>query len=240
MRNRLFLFMLIALISSSCRVHAETGKEQTIEESIRQEFATLKIESIRKTEIEGLYEISFDEKIVYFHPQTGLTFVGEILNKEGVSLTAQKKAEVSAARIKALPLEKAIKIGNGKNAIVEVVDPDCPFCRKTAAFFKKRKDVTRYIFLFPIKELHPDAERHAQYILCAKDRTAAYDEALSGQLDDEEITLCDDPQTVELLAEHQRIGQRLGVRGTPSLWINGEFVSGADIKKIVQLLEPKS
>lgn len=240
MRNKLFLFLLIALISSSLRVSAENGEEQTIEESIRHEFATLKIESIRKTDIEGLYELSFDGKIVYFHPQTGLTLVGEMLNREGVSLTAQKKAEVSAARIKALPLEKAIKIGNGKNTIIEMVDPDCPFCRKTAAFFKKRKDVTQYIFLFPIKELHPEAERHAQYILCAKDPIVAYDEALSGQLDDEEIEVCNDDKKVALLAEHQQIGQKLGVRGTPSLWVNGEFVSGADIKKIVQILEPQS
>jgi len=240
MRNNVLIFILIALISSARLVHAETGTEQTIEEAIRHEFATLKIDTVRKTEIDGLYEISFDGKIVYFHPKTGLTLVGEILNKDGVSLTAQKKAEVSAARIRALPLEKAIKIGNGKNTIIEMVDPDCPFCRKTAAFFKKRKDVTQYIFLFPIKELHPEAERHAQYILCAKDRTAAYDEALSGQLDDEEIKLCDDDKTEALLAEHQQIGQKLGVRGTPSLWINGEFVSGADIKKIVQILEPHS
>lgn len=239
MRNRLLLMMLIALLNP-LQLFAEAGEERTVEESIRAQFAQLPIESVRKTQIDGLYEIAFDENIVYYHPQSGLTLVGEIMTKEGVSLTAQKKAESTAARIKDLPLEKAIKIGSGKHTVIEVVDPDCPFCRKTAAFFEKRKDVTRYIFLFPITQIHPDAERKAQYILCAQDQSRAYAEALSGRLDDEDFKLCDDAKVKELLSEHQRIGQQLGVRGTPSLWINGQFVSGANFEKILQILEPKS
>lgn len=239
MRNRILWMTLIALLYPF-QLFAETGKEQKEEESIRAQFSTLKIENLRKTEIDGLYEIAFQDNIVYYHPQSGLTLVGEILTKEGVSLTARKKAEMAAARIKELPLEKAIRIGSGEHTVIEVVDPDCPFCRKTAAFFKKRKDVTRYIFLFPITQLHPDAERKAQYILCAQDKAGAYAEALSGRLDDEDFKLCDDEKVKELLLEHQRIGQQLGVQGTPALWINGQFVSGANFEKIRQILEPKS
>ncbi|NKE70156.1 DsbC family protein [Candidatus Manganitrophus noduliformans] len=239
MRNSLLLMMLIALLHP-LQLFAESGEEQTVEESIRAQFAQLPIESIRKTEIDGLYEIAFQDNIVYYHPQSGLTLVGEILTQEGMSLTARKKAEMTASRIEDLPLEKAIKIGSGKHTVIEVVDPDCPFCRKTAAFFKKRKDVTRYIFLFPITQIHPDAERKAQYILCAQDKPGAYAEALSGRLDDEDFKLCDDAEVKELLLEHQRIGQLLGVRGTPTMWINGQFVSGANFEKILQILEPKS
>lgn len=238
MRNRFLWMMLIALLYPS-QLFAEGG-EQAVEESIRAQFAQLPIESVRKTEIDGLYEITFQDNIVYYHPQSGLTLVGEILTKEGVSLTARKKAEMAASRIEDLPLEKAIKIGSGKHTVIEVVDPDCPFCRKTAAFFKKRKDVTRYIFLFPVTQLHPDAERKAQYILCAQDKAGAYAEALSGRLDDGDFNLCDDAEVKELLSEHQRIGRRLGVRGTPTMWIDGQFVSGANFEKILQILEPKS
>lgn len=235
MRNKILWMMLIALLSP-LHLFAEGEEERGVEESIRDQFPQLPIESIGKTEIDGLYEIAFEEKIVYYHPKSGLTLAGELLTKDGVSLTARKKAEITASRIKDLPLEKAIRIGSGKHKVIEVVDPDCPFCRKTAAFFRKRSDVTRYVFLFPIREIHPEAERKSQYILCAADRRQAYEEALSGGLDHEEFEACEDAAVSELLEEHKRIGRRLGVRGTPTMWIDGEFVSGADFKKIARIL----
>jgi thiol:disulfide interchange protein DsbC len=236
MRSRPLLVMFVALFYP-LQLFAEVETKPTVEELIRIRFSEIPIEGIGKTQIDGLYEIAFEEKIVYYHPQSGLTIVGEILTKDGISLTARKKAEMTAARIKNLPLEKAIRIGNGKHTVIEVVDPDCPFCRKTAAFFRKRSEVTRYVFLLPITEIHPEAERKSRYILCAPDRKLAYEEVLSGRLDHESFETCEDAAVSELLEEHKRIARRLGVRGTPTMWIDGEFVSGADFKKIARILE---
>jgi len=232
------VLLALFLLFFAARAFAQSAAE--VETSIQKQFPGLKVEAVNKTEIEGLYEVLLQDSIVYYHPKSGMTLLGELFSKDGVSLTALRKAERSAAKIKDLPLEKAIKIGNGQHTVIEVVDPDCPFCRKTAAFFQKRSDVTQYVYLFPIKELHPDAERKAQYILCAEDRKKAYEEVLSGKLDDQDFTLCKSPEVQDLLAEHQRIGQRLGVRGTPTLWVDGEFVPGADLPRIVKLLEGKS
>lgn len=237
MRSKFLLMTTLIALLSPLPLFAEEGEKPTIEESIRAQFPRLPIESIEKTEIDGLYEIAFEEKIVYYHPQSGLTLVGEILTHDGVSLTARKKAELAAARVKNLPLEKAIRIGSGKHTVIEVVDPDCPFCRKTAAFFRKRSDVSRYIFLFPITEIHPEAQKKSQYILCAPDRKEAYEDALSGGLDHEEFSVCEDASVSALLEEHKRIGRFLGVRGTPTMWIDGEFISGADFKKIARILD---
>lgn len=89
-----------------------------------------------------------------------------------------------AAKLKAdFPIEKAVKIGNGKNIIIEVTDPDCPFCRKASDFFAKRNDVTRYIFFLSLTKLHPNAEKKSRFILSSKDQTQAHKDVMSGKYD---------------------------------------------------------
>jgi thiol:disulfide interchange protein DsbC len=57
-------------------------------------------------------------------------------------------------RVKEIPLEKGIKIGDGKSVVIEFTDPDCTFCRKAADWLEKnREGVTRYVFLYPITRL---------------------------------------------------------------------------------------
>ena len=116
---------------------------------------------------------------------------GEIWTKDGKNITAGKRTRLAAAKLKDVPLDKAVKIGNGKNKVIEFTDPDCPYCRKAAAFFKGRDDVTRYVFLFPLP-IHKDAEAHARYVLCAADKAHALEEVMSGQLDGKGVPACPD------------------------------------------------
>ncbi len=206
-------------------------------ETIRSRFPTLRIDRIETTEIDGLYELTLKDDILYYHPDSGTTFFGELWSKEKKNLTAIRKAALQTAKINDLPFDKAIKIGNGPHTVIEIVDPDCPYCRKTHAFFNKRKDLTRYVFLYPITQIHPEAEIKSLYILCSENRQEAYEEALSGGLDDLPLTPCTDEAVTALLDQHKQVGKQLNVRGTPALWIDGQFVSGADFKKITEILD---
>ncbi|MFQ5598696.1 MAG: DsbC family protein [Nitrospiria bacterium] len=235
MRSRVVLFILgIIFLFNLQAAHAHIGKADA---GIRNHFPDLKIDAIEETPIGGLYEITIKDDVLYYHPDSGITLFGEMWSKEKKNLTAGRKAAIKAAKIKNIPLDKAIKIGNGPHTVIEIVDPDCPYCRKTHAFFKKREDLTRYVFLYPLVRIHPEAERKSLAILCAKDRKKAYEAVLSGSLDDVPFKNCDDGGVTTLLDEHKQIGRRLGVRGTPALWINGVFVSGADFKTISRLLD---
>jgi thiol:disulfide interchange protein DsbC len=42
-----------------------------------------------------------------------------------------------------------------------------------------------------------------------------------------------------LLKEHQRLGQLLGIHGTPQYWVDGRYISGSSLKLIEQLLGEK-
>jgi hypothetical protein len=82
------------------------------------------------------------------------------------------RADSDPALLKGLPLNQAIRVGNGKQVVIEVSDPDCRFSRRMVRYWDLRHDTTRYVFLVALKN-HPEATEKAKYILCAADRAAA-------------------------------------------------------------------
>jgi thiol:disulfide interchange protein DsbC len=209
----------------------------TPEESFRKSFPDIPLETISPGPVPGLYEVIAAGRVAYYVPGQEYLIVGEIINKERRNLTQERNGEIMGQRMKALPLEKAVKMGNGPNKVIEFTDPDCPFCRTASKFFAKRTDVTRYVFLYPLA-MHPNAEAKIKYIFCAKDRTAAYEEAMGGKLDDMKFKTCDDAKAAELVKTHKELGDKAGIPGlgTPMFVINGQTIRGANMPEFEKLL----
>ncbi len=198
------------------------------EEAFKKAFPQIPFDSMKPTAVKGLYEVTKGVEIIYFFEEQGLLFVGEIVDKSGKSLTEERKGEMLVANVKKLPLDKAIKIGNGKKTIIEFTDPDCPYCRRAASFLGARKDVTRYVFFFPLPS-NADAENKVKYIFCSADRAKAYEEAMKGKIDTQKYTICKKQEVTDLLNLHKEIGKRVGVNGTPMFIVNGkDLVMGAN------------
>lgn len=205
-----------------------------VAKKLKSNFPGMKFSAVENSPIEGLYEVQAGNNILYYYPKDDLLVFGEIWNREGKSLTGLKKEAAAAKLIKDLPLDLAVKVGNGKNIVIEFTDPDCPFCRKANNFLKDRKDITRYIFFTPLA-MHSEAPNKVKYILAAKDKVKAHDEVFSGKLD-AGAAEAKDEKSAKLLSEHQEWGAKLGVNGTPAFWINGSPVVGANIPAINKLL----
>lgn len=227
----------VAFLGGTVNV-AYANKTSAPEQILKERFPEVKVASVQEAPMKGLYEVVTEEgRVFYYDPKTDHRFFGEMITKEGRNLTAARRAELAAAKLDRLPIDKAIRIGTGKNIVIEFLDPDCPYCRKSSRFLKKQGDLTRYIFLIPIKEIHPDAERKSKYILCAADKKAAYDEVFSGDLDDRKYEVCNDPMITAILDDHKEIAEEMGVRGTPVFFINKHRVDGANIPQIETLLQ---
>ena len=197
-------------------------------DAFKKAFPQIPFDSMKPTGVKGLYEVVKGVEIIYFFEEQGLLFVGEIVDKSGKSLTEERKGEMLVANVKKMPLDKAITIGNGKKTIIEFTDPDCPYCRRAASFLDAKKDVTRYVFFFPLPS-HADAENKIKYIFCAADRAKAYEEAMKGKLDTQKYTVCKKQEAADLLNIHKEIGKRAGVNGTPMFIVNGkDLVMGAN------------
>ena len=226
---------LMLLIVTASGLSMANDDVRTEKENLMKSFPNLKVDGFRESPLKGLYEITAGEQVFYFSPE-GYLFFGEIWTKDGKNLTAEMREKGAAERIKNLPLDKALKIGNGPKTVIEFTDPDCPYCRKVDSFLAKRTDVTRYVYFVPLRKIHPDAEKKARYILSQPNREKAFQEVFGGLLDGKPISVTEGTQQQQL-EEMEKIASGLGVRGTPALWIEGAHVNGADIPRISGLLD---
>jgi thiol:disulfide interchange protein DsbC len=205
------------------------------EESLRKSFPTLRADSIRPSGVNDLYEVVSGNRILYYAPGPEYLIYGPIITREGRNLTEERVLEILEKGLKKVPLEKALRVGSGPHKIIEITDPDCTYCRRASAYLSGRNDVTRHIFFFPLA-MHPNAEAKVRQIFCAEDRSKAYEEAMTGKLDDMKFTPCKTAAVEDLLKAHREIGDRVGVTGTPLFLIDGQVILGADIPRMEKIL----
>lgn len=211
------------------------------EGKLKETFKNMPIDSFKESVIPGLYEVVTGTQVIYFSPK-GYLFFGEIWDAEnGKSITAERRQEIESKKVKTIPADKAIRIGKGPKKVIEFSDPDCPYCRRASEFFDKRDDVTRYVFFVPLRQLHPNAEKKAKFILCSKDTEKTYKEVYSGKYDKEDVVIpkdCEETSS-KMLKEMEAIAASVGVTGTPLFYIEGQKVMGANIPEIEKILGGK-
>ncbi|SNB45420.1 DsbC family protein [Geobacter sp. DSM 9736] len=227
---------LVLIVVTTAGISIANDNFQTERDALLKTFPNLRVDRVSESPVKGLYEIVAGNQVFYFSPDGYLMF-GELWSREGKNLTAEVREQVLAEKVKSIPLDKALRIGSGPHRVIEFTDPDCRYCRKVDEFLSKRTDVSRYIFFFPLRKLHPDSEKKSRYILSHKEKEHAFREVFSGSLDGKTI-----PQGEGAggqLEEMESIARSIGVQGTPAIWIDGNSVNGADIPRIAALLEGK-
>ena len=234
--NRIFvlIFALGCFSTSALAAAASQPTPDEVAKNLTKYYPGLKYDQINPTPLPGIFEIIADNnEIVYFSPATGHMIIGEIWSANRKNLTRETKSRLMAEKVDLFPLDKAIKIGNGPHKIIEVTDPDCPFCRQGSAYFAGRDDVTRYVFLYPLDRLHPKAAAKARFILSAPDPAEAYEEVFSGNFDDQLLPEFKDNGMLEL---HRKIASEVGVTGTPQYWIDGHHINGFNAQQVEKVI----
>jgi protein-disulfide isomerase len=152
--------------------------------------------------------------------------------------------------------EKAPTLGKSDAAVtlVEFSDFQCPYCQAAAPTLKqvaeKFGDKVQIVYRqFPIASLHPFALKAAEASLCAKEQGKfweLHDAMFSNQqklsvsdlkqtarrlgMDGKKFDAClDTGRYVEQVQNDMKEGQRVGVTGTPAMFINGTSVDGGSV-----------
>lgn len=218
--------MLVLLSGVAC------ADEASIRAEFLKKYPQAKVESISKTPYLGLYEMLVDGEVVYTDPDFNYLIVGSIIEtKTKINLTDARQREIEDKKLKSLafpfeqlPFDMAIKKvkGDGSRKVAVFSDPDCPYCRKLEKDMEKITDVTVYLFLYPIEQLHPKAPEVSRAIWCAPDRVKAWDEyMLKGVVP--KSPKCDNP--VDKIVAY---GQSKKINGTPTIFFSdGKRVPGA-------------
>lgn len=232
--------LLSALFIGALGIGQSQAGEKEVRQAVRALAPEAKVVSISKTPLPDLYEVVVDGPrgmaVVYASGKGDHILVGELLDvKNRKNLTGERMERLNAVDFDSLPLNQAIKMvqGNGSRRMAVFSDPDCPFCRKLEPELAKLKDVTIYIFPYPLP-MHPDAPRKSKLVWCSKDRLQAWqDMMLRNRLPEGGRTDCDHPVDKNLA-----LGQRLRIDGTPALiFADGRRVPGyAEAERIEQML----
>jgi thiol:disulfide interchange protein DsbC len=114
-----------------------------------------------------------------------------------------------------LPLKDAIAIkqGKGTRKMAVFVDPNCGYCKRFERDVANLKDVTVYIYLYPI--LGADSQTKSRDIWCAKDPVLAWrDWMLEDKLPPDARADCD----AQALQRNVAFGRKHRVNGTPALF----------------------
>lgn len=229
-------FALLTFMGISFGFAAPDLSQDDIIKKLKAAYPHIRLDSIAPSPIEGVFEIISGSKIAYYYPPKDILIVGSLI-QNGKNISNERVITLQSEKVETIPLEKALKIGNGKHIVIEFTDPDCSFCRKAFEYFKVRQDVTKYVFFLPLARLHPQAQSKVRYVLDAQDKEKAYQEVMGGLMDHKDFSQqkFSDKANI-LLSEQMNIAVKLGINSTPTFWIDGQYVPGADIRKFNQIL----
>jgi thiol:disulfide interchange protein DsbC len=200
--------------------------ESEIRRLMSEKFPGLDIVSISKSPYFGLYEVFSGDQLVYTDAKVTYVMVGNVIDPATRSnLTEERLQSLRAIAISDLPLDQSIKIvrGNGEKKVVVFSDADCPYCKQFEKTLAGMDNITAYVLLYPIDQLHPDAARKSRMIWCSPDRQKAWlDFMLQNKLPTNDGN-CETP-----LPQLQALAQKYKVVATPTLvFMDGRVVPGA-------------
>jgi len=187
--------------------------EADIKSVMGKKFPYSKIISISKTPYSGLYEIAFDDRLVYTDEKMDFLFSGNIIDLHTMrNLTEAREKQLYAIVFDSLPLDLAIKNvkGTGKRKLAVFTDPNCPYCKKLEKEIVNLTDATVYIFIFPIL---PGSEEKARNIWCSPDKLKAWEDQMLREIEPKSKITCDTTALTEISTH----AKKLGLNVTPTL-----------------------
>ena len=198
LKNSVLAGLLILMTACGGNMQSATAKTpEQVKSALEQEYKAqgLKVLSVKKSPVKGLYEVVFDGNEIYYVDENAAYLIeGSLIDlKNKKNLTADRVSDLNKVNFADLPLQDAIVEvrGSGKNKVVVFNDIDCPFCRRLEGEFAKMTDLTIYTLLMPVDALHPEAKRRSTQVWCSKDRTGAWLAVMRENKPIPEVAPCD-------------------------------------------------
>jgi thiol:disulfide interchange protein DsbC len=217
-----------ALVSTSASAASEPQSvPKDLQHTLQSRFPNIRIVDVQPAPVAGLFEVFTGQSIVYTDRAGDYLFTGQLIDtRTREDISAERLDLRNTIDFASLPRDRAIKIvkGNGTRELAVFSDPDCPYCQQLEKELASMTDLTVYIYLYPIADLHPQAPARARSIWCSKDREHAWTQwMLEKKPADGKEDGCDGDPVAELVD----LGRKLNVTSTPTLFFtNGRKIGG--------------
>lgn len=218
--------LLSALTLSLISLQTVQADSKILEQNFKKNYPEIPIKSVSPSPLPGIYEVYAASKIIYTDETAKYLFFGNLIDfKNKKNLTEERLLELSKINTKELPLDQAIKYvkGNGERVLYVFSDPDCPYCQKLEHNMTSIDNITVYLFMYPLKKLHPQAEAVANKIWCSNNQYEAWEDYMLHRKAPKNAAQCETP-----IQKNLALGQKLQIDGTPTLFLqNGMRLSGS-------------
>jgi thiol:disulfide interchange protein DsbC len=207
---------------------------------LRQTFTNLSFEDFGPAPVKGaIYQATAGGRIIYFAPESGHLLFAAVYDKNGINVTAMAQDASARKRLGAIDPADALVIGPaGAPQVIEFTDPDCPYCQALDRFWAAKaaegKPVQRLIYF--VSTIHPDAAAKAEHILCSPDKEAAFKAVYAGA---KPAVLLKCQAGQQKVAKDARTVSKMGIAGTPTLFVDGKLVSGFQQAELQAFLDQK-
>ena len=220
-------FILSCLLSLAFIFTASASEPEMkqVKANLVSSFPELSTATIKPGPVSGMYEIEFDAKVFYATNDGKYLFMGDLVDMgTHTNLTEARRATIRMQLLDAVGEQNMIVMGpaNPKRTLTVFTDVDCGYCAKfhlEVPTLNKNGVKVRYLF-YPRTGLHSESYNRAVAVWCADDRVKAIGIAKAGgKLD---MKTCTNP-----VEKHYRLGERLDVSGTPTIFLDdGKVLPG--------------
>jgi thiol:disulfide interchange protein DsbC len=223
------LLCLCALVATTA-LGAESAKPDAavpaaIKAVIAQKFPDVQIDAVRPSPMKGVYEVVMGGDTAYVSADGKFLIAGDMYEIESrTNLTEAGRQKTRVEALAKLDEREMIvfKPASVKHTITVFTDVDCGYCRKLHSEISQLNDLGVQVRYLAYPRAGPGTEdwRKMEAVWCAKDRKNAITEAKAGR----EVKA---PQCSTPVAKQFKLGEQMGVRGTPAIFTaTGDYIGG--------------
>jgi thiol:disulfide interchange protein DsbC len=225
------LFLFAFLLSPA------NADETEIRKAIEKSMPTAKIDSVKPSEIKGVYEVVLGASIYYVSEDGKYLLQGRLVDVANrTDLTEKKLGATRKQALEKIGVDNMIvfkpKIARYKVSIF--TDIDCGYCRKLHSEIDQylAEGITVQYLFFPRAGKGSDSYNKAVSVWCAKDRNEALTQAKKDQK--LESKTCENP-----IDKHMELSEQFGAQGTPMIVTENGNVSPGYVpaKQLVEILQ---
>ena len=199
--------------------YADTDRDNRLRQAINEVFPDVEIDRVKQSPIPGLYEVMLGTDMVYMSEDGRYILQGDLIDLgERVNLSERERAAARKKILESVPAAETVDFtpDTPEHTVYVFTDITCGYCRRFHQHMAELNSMgvaVRYL-AFPRAGTGTDSFTDMESVWCAADPNNALTRAKQG----EQVTpaQCDNP-----VQRQYELGQALGVRGTPAIYLEG-------------------
>ncbi|MGZ4991927.1 MAG: DsbC family protein, partial [Methylobacter sp.] len=206
---------IVAALLFGMTLSVAHADENAIRQALTKSIPSIKVGSVKPSEISGLYEVTVGGNIFYASDDGKYLIQGHLVDIAArTDLTEEKLGGARKQALEKLGQDKMIvfKPKESKYTVSIFTDIDCGYCRKLHSEIDQymAQGITIQYLFFPRAGKGSDSYNKAISVWCADDRKAALTAAKKG--DTPPAKTCTNP-----VDEHMQLAEDFEVKGTPMI-----------------------